>query len=276
MISRRHTSSSNNNRRILAPINLATDLVENRTIRLGAVLRMADHHLNLRSQGLIPYAGVEPFCVSQACRNFGLDEFKQQLEQQVSQCQVQHGESSSIASFVPLVSEIWVQALGTSSISFGHAVSFRDHIVGLATRVFVRLDTSTGKLLKVSQEERTGVLEAMPHLHLTLPEVEKLDITTGSEQDRMQEVFQVKIGPQHCNNIHVDHAALADLVLQGLSIRKYSLTEQQLSMQYVNPGTIGKTVSCKVHSDKPLAAIYQQDDTDKSKQNLLALGQLSN
>lgn len=232
---------------IVAPVNISTDLAED-SLRTTAALRIADHHLNTAS-GFIPAKHVELFVVSQACVTFPVTDFREQLK-----------KGSVVAS------EMWVKDLGRTSITFGHAITFHGKHLALMTRIYVRKNVKTGNLLEISTKERYNLFPAAPRKDVDLPQVCKLDIP--SERD-MRELFTVRIGPQHCNNAHVDHAALADLVLQGMYIQGYEA--QKLSLRYLAPPELNQTLSCCVHKDRPLVALYN----DGSPSSPLVIGQIN-
>ena len=232
---------------ILAPVNISTDLAGD-CLCTTAALRIADHHLNTAS-GFIPAENVELFVVSQACVTFPLMNLRERLK-----------EGSIVTS------EMWVEDLGRTSIKFGHAITvLHGEQLALITRIYVRKNVKIGNLLEISREERYRIFPATPRKDVDLPQVCKLDIPL--EHD-MRELFTVRIGPQHCNNAHVDHAALADLVLQGMYIQGYEA--QKLSLRYLAPSELNQTLSCRVHKDRPLVALYK-DGTPSSP---LVIGQV--
>jgi acyl-CoA thioesterase FadM len=150
---------------------------------------------------------------------------------------------------------MWVETLGTTSISFGHAITFQSELLATMTRVYARINTQTGALLKVSDKERTEMFPATPRRDVLLPTVTKLAIP--SEND-MKQLFHVRIGPQHCNNNHVDHAALADLLLQGMYIQGYPFEKQKLVVRYLAPAALDQTLSVCLHRSQPIAALYEE------------------
>lgn len=230
---------------IVAPVNISTDLAED-SLRRTAALRIADHHLNI-SFGFLLATNVELFVVSQACVTFPVTNLREQLK-----------KGSVVAS------EMWVKDLGRTSITFGHAISFHGRHLALITRIYVRKNVKTGNVLEISTEERHNLFPVTPRKDVDLPQVCKLDVP--AEHD-MRELFTVRIGPQHCNNAHVDHAALADLVLQGMHIQGYEA--QKLSLRYLAPPELNQTLSCCVHKDRPLVALYKD-----SSSSPLVIGQV--
>lgn len=231
---------------IVAPVNISTDLAED-SLRTTAALRMADHHLNTAS-GFIPAKNVDLFVVSQACLTFPVTNLREQLK---------------MGSFV--ASKMWVEDLGRTSITFGHAITFHGKFLALITRIYVRKNVKTGNLLEISMEERYSLFLATPRKGVDLPQVCKLDVPSKHD---MRELFTVRIGPQHCNNAHVDHAALADLVLQGMYIQGYEA--HKLSLRYLAPSELNQTLSCCVHKDHPLVALYK----DGARSSPLVIGQV--
>jgi len=232
---------------LVAPINLSTDLVDSVALRKTAALRYADHHLNARASSvLLPKEckNVQLFCVSQACMTYPILNLKERL-QEARTC------SETV---IPVESEMWVESLGRTSITFGHVITFEGEILAAITRINVRKNVGTNILVEISEKERLELCLARPQRDVVMPTVTKLEVP--SEPD-MKALFDVRIGPQHCNNDHVDHAALADLMLQGLYVQGYPYETQKLSIRYLEPGELDQTLSVCVHKDRPLAALYK-------------------
>lgn len=234
---------------LVAPVNISTDLVDSVALRTTAALRYADHHLNAASSSVfLPEQGgnVELFCVSQSCITFPIENLKERLQNTRI-----HSER-----LIPVDSEMWVENLGKTSITFGHVITFEGNILASMTRIYVRKNVKTGMLLEVSEKERSDLFPATARQDLLLPFVDRLEVPVKSE---MKHIFNVRIGPQHCNNDHVDHAALADLLLQGLFIKGYSCEMNKLSIRYLAPSELNQTLSVYVDKDRPLAALYIEE-----------------
>lgn len=237
---------------LIAPVNLSTDLVMKVALRTTAALRYADHHLNAVDPSFLvppPESGntVEVFCVSQACITSPMEDLKRRLQ------------SSRIhdRTVIPVESKMWVEALGKTSITFGHFISFEGNILARMTRIYVRKNMETGRLVEVTEKERSKVFPATPTTECELPSVTKYDPSIFLD-DQMEPIFTVRIGPQHCNNDHVDHAALADLLLQGLASRGYLCEMQTVSVTYLLPASLNETLRVSVHKDKPVAVLYKE------------------
>lgn len=232
-------------------MNLSTDLVNDAALRTTAALRYADHHLNAMDASVFlpkdSSSHVDFFCVSQACITYSADNLKEHLQN----ARIHSG------TVIPVESEMWTEALGTTSITFGHAISFDSELLATMTRIYARINTQTGALLKVSDKERTDLFPARtPRRDVVLPTVTKLAIPP--ENGMMQPLFDVRIGPQHCNNNHVDHAALADLLLQGMYIQGSPCEKGKLVVRYLAPAELDRTLSVCVHRSQPLAALYKK------------------
>ena len=244
---------------LVAPVNLSTDLLEARRLRTTACLRYADHHLNaLDAATFLPTdeRNVDLFCVSQACSTFSVAKLKKRLER------------ARTGAVIPVMMEMWIESLGDTSLTFGHVIRFEDDILASMTRIYVRTDTKTGQVLKVSKKEREDLFPATPSIttnKVKLPVVTRLEAPLESD---MESLFEVLIGPQHCNNNHVDHAALADLLLQGMSLRGMRCTEK-LSVRYLSPAKLNQTLTVCVHKVEPFAALYKCGSPDP-----LVIGQL--
>lgn len=152
------------------------------------------------------------------------------------------------------MSEMWVESLKRTSITFGHVLTFEGEILASMTCIYVRKNIKTGELLEVSERERTEVFPARPRPDVELPAVAKLEVP--SEND-MQPLFDVRIGPQHCNNDHVDHAALVDLLLQGMYIQGCPSEMQKMTVQYMAPADLDQSLVVSVHKDQLLVALYR-------------------
>ena len=258
---RLHSMSSKSSFPLLvAPVNLSTDLLEAKSLRTTACLRYADHHLNaLDAATFLPTdnRNVDLFCVSQACSTYSVADLKKRLQQ-----------TRTDDAVIPVVSEMWIESLGNTSMTFGHVIRFEDNLLAAMTRIYVRTNTKTGKMLNVLEKEREDLFPATPSRRdkVKLPVVTKLE--APSESDTMEPLFEVLIGPQHCNNDHVDHAALADFILQGMSLRGMRCT-QKLSLRYLSPAKLNQTLKVCVHKVKPLAALYKCGSPDP-----LVIGQL--
>ena len=227
---------------IVAPVNLYTDLAHSIALRTTAALRIADHHVSTRANIFLG-SDMELFCVSQVCITYPVSDLKEQLKYFV------HKDG-----LIPILSEMWVQGLGRTSITFGHKITFRGKPLAAITRVNVRQNSKTGDLVEVSEEERASGFPASPR-RVGIPEVPRLDVPSKHD---MELAFTVCIGPHHCNNQHVDHAALADLILQGIAIRGDPFEMQRLSIRYLSPVKLNQTLSCFVHKKRALAALYGQ------------------
>ena len=237
---------------LVTPVNLSTDLVDSVALRMSAALRIADHHLNAAASSVFlpgECKDIELFCVSQACIVYSMKHLKERLQNARFH--------SIVGAVIPVVSDMWVQSLGRASITFGHVITFEGEMLATMTRIYVRKNVKTGVLLEVTETERTELFPARPTGDFELPVVTKLEVP--SEND-MTPLFTVRIGPQHCNNDHVDHAALADLILQGMYIRgfSYSYEMPKLSLQYVAPAELNEELSVCVHKERPLVALYKQ------------------
>lgn len=229
---------------VIAPVNLSIDLANSVAVKTTAALRYADHHLNASSFLTQDDKNVELYCVAQACITFPIANLKERLQQ----------TTRTSSSEIPVASEMWVKGSGRTAISFGHVIIFEGEMLAAMTRVFVRKNVKTGVLVQVSERERSELFPSLPRRHVELPEVTQLHVPS---ETNMQPLFGIRIGPQHCNNDHVDHAALADLLLQGLFIRGYFYESKKLYVRYLAPVELDQTLTVCVHKDRPLAALYR-------------------
>lgn len=230
---------------LVAPVNLSTDLGRESHLRTTSCLRIADHSLNaIDATTFLPTnnQNVDLFCVSQACITYPVVNLKERLQK----------KRTFSGTVIPVESEMWIESLGNTSLTFGHLIRFEDEILALMTRIYVRTNVTTGELIKVSDTER--ITHPATPRNVTLPQVTKLEAPSESD---MQPLFEVLIGPQHCNNNHVDHAALADLLLQGMHVQGHSHENQKLSVRYLAPAELNQTLSVCIHKEKPLAALYK-------------------
>ena len=258
---------------MLAPLSVASDVANNSTLRTTSAMKLATHHLftNKKLFSRANKSRVNLFCVSQACVTFPVRELHEKLEQ--ARETIQTTTTSSSLSIVPVVSEMWIQSLGTTSITFGHSLSLHDQMLAKITRIFVRQNVNTGKLLTVSDQERSGLFPPLlePNNNNGLPVV--LRPNEPPLFEHMEHVFEARVGPQHVNEHRlVDPSALADIALQGLALRGYQHETHNVSCHYLVPAQLNQTLSVRIHSHLPLVGLYNhQERPSGTGQQLMCL-----
>lgn len=250
---------------ILAPVSSVTDIHGN-TLKATAALRIGMHHLHGHADRFVPlenHSGLNIHCVSQACVTHPVDDLKGKL----NRCDDHVTIGDFKVGVTPLISDMWVQSLGRTSITFGHVVSLRDELIALGTYVFVRQDKATGALIHITDDERTEQFPAI-YEEVGLPPVEKFPAPNVAE---MEELFQVQLGPQHCTELFADPAALAEIALQGLALRGFKqYSHQQVSFQHLQPAQMHQTISCRIHDRLPLIGLYRSFPSGEDELLVLA------
>lgn len=235
---------------VLAPVSLATDINGN-ALKATAALRIGMHHLHGHAERFAPANNGNYYmhCVSQACQTFPVHDLTSKL--------LHTKESVMLGDLeievTPLISESWVQSLGRTSITFGHAVCLDNDLLALATKVMVR-QGNDGKLIHISDDERNDQFPAS-YEELELPSADKP--VTPNLQD-MEEIFNVRIGPQHCNDRYCDPASLADMALQGMCVKGIKQFCQKVSFQHFKPAQMHETLSCRISKDHSLVGLYRE------------------
>jgi hypothetical protein len=123
--------------------------------------------------------------------------------------------------------------------------------------------------MHITEDERTEQFPAS-YEEIGLPVAAKL--SRPKKVSDMEEVFQVRIGPQHCNEYSVDPSALVEIALQGLSLRGHTPYSQKVSCQHYIPPQLHETLSCRVHTNSPVVGLYRS--TRSGEDELLVLATL--
>ena len=207
----------------------------------SSALRIVDHHLH--ASGIIERTSGNTkrfyehdwFCVAQSVTCFSVDDLM-----------VKAMDEESSHSF------IFVLGVGTSSIQFGNLITINDQVLATTRRVFARKDSTSGKSLPFSNEERARLLEFQPPDinnigQYSLPMVEKF----GSFLPTMhiqRPILKVKIGPQHINfGNHADHAFLAETALHAMTLAGKNVSS--LAINYLSEALLGHELECLFHED---------------------------
>ena len=239
---------------IIAPVSTVTD-IHGDELKATAVLRIGYHHLHCHRNRFLPRgnrSGMLFHCVSQTCVTYPVENLRDKLSKSDEYINV----GDFTVGVTPLISDIWIQCLGRTSITFGHVVLLRDDLLALASKVFVRQDKGTGDLIPISDDERTEQFPASFE-DIDLPAVSKI---TEPNPNEMEEVFQFRLGPQHCIHQYADPSALAEFALQGLSLKgHFQCSGQNSSFQHLQPANLDETISCRVHKVLPIIGLYRGD-----------------
>jgi len=230
-------------------VRISSDLAppDSRSLRHGAALRIADHHLHvsplLPSVASMAENGMDAYCVGQAatCPRHSSDLLS---------------ESYAVSAETAPESHLWVSKsrAGSSAVTFGSAVTLNGRCLAACARTFVRVDVgagggagrngeggggrsaSTPAPIPVTEEEHSGLYR--PHddadgsgrFGVAVPEISRINVaalgttttttmTSEGEGDKLAsshppygaEVLRVDVGPHHLNHFgHVDHAFLAE------------------------------------------------------------------
>ena len=220
-----------------APILVNIHVKNNCHLSHSAALVLADEQLKDITDDLIG-KDKEIFCAAQSCRTFAT-----------------HFDLSRAVQKDPALSYMWVHSMGKSSIVFHHAIILprTQFCLGLVTRVMVRRSLVTGQTVDCTARERErfilrerthSLFTWIPDHKLMVPIPERVPMETALQLPQQEQaLLQVVVGPQHANENHVDHAALADMALQGIYLKGWRRHDEfRLTIQYLKPASINQTV----------------------------------
>jgi len=224
---------------------------------------------------------VDIYCVGQAVTTYRHPTLLEDLH---------HAPNQTLAE-----SHIWVANAGGSSITFGSAVTLGDKTLATCSRVFLRIDTSTRRPIKITNEERSTLYavdedgDGKLRFGVPIPKVRQINFsgngtntaTSGvSDVDRTaiagEEVLAVTVGPQHINHSdHVDHTFLADTAYHALYLSTPPGDEAQesttLGVHYLAPGRLGQELRCHKHKTDDGAFVSMWGDDGAGGWKLLVL-----
>eukprot|EP00566_Odontella_aurita_P010880 CAMPEP_0113545552 /NCGR_PEP_ID=MMETSP0015_2-20120614/11324_1 /TAXON_ID=2838 /ORGANISM="Odontella" /LENGTH=404 /DNA_ID=CAMNT_0000445929 /DNA_START=149 /DNA_END=1364 /DNA_ORIENTATION=- /assembly_acc=CAM_ASM_000160 len=243
---RRSRSRSLHSSSMPTAVRISSDLAppDSRSLRHGAALRIADHHLHvsplLPSVASMAENGMDAYCVGQAatCPRHSSDLLS---------------ESYAVSAETAPESHLWVSKsrAGSSAVTFGSAVTLNGRCLAACARTFVRVDVGAGvserrgrrRKKRVDARADTGDEEEHSGLYrphddadgsgrfgVAVPEISRINVaalgttttttmTSEGEGDKLAsshppygaEVLRVDVGPHHLNHFgHVDHAFLAE------------------------------------------------------------------
>lgn len=265
-----------------APILIPVHVLDRNHLSHTAALRVADHHLGFAMDDLFDPStskNEEMFCVSQSSTVSATD-FDLSLALLKRQA----------------LDYMWVQEVGSKSLTFGHAIVLPPEssssttaertnsiCLALASRVYVRLDRSTQSLISYTEEDREKF--AMPREDWSWaqqqfsPLLPPLPNRTPWDKSIVlgdSDPFSVEIGPHHANENHVDHAALADIVVHAALRRepRRRQDEMVLSVQYVSPPSLWQTLTAySIQNERDRSTIFLTKQGPKNTPELVVQGQ---
>lgn len=233
----------------------------------SSALRIADHHLH--ASGIIPTISSSKnrlyehdwFCVSQAVTCEG---YSTSLPYDALQSEV--------------LSNIWVESVGNSSIRFGNVISIMGKSLAKAQRVFVRKQTN-GKSAPFSNDELSRFRAMGSKNDLKLPETLMLktsDIVRIFEDVKNSPILKVTVGPQHVNfGNHADHAFLLETAFHAFCLALPSeVSINSVAIQYVAEVFEGDKLNCIV-SEEGQQVFVAKTTTDELS-NLVAIARIIN
>ena len=283
-----------------ASVRISSDLaMGSQCLRNAAALRIVDNHLH--TTNILPRTYREPtelastmdkYCVGQAVTTFLQPSLLDLLHNPENQQKVR--------------SHVWLAKVGNgSSLTFGSAVTLQNITLAMCSRVWVRVDATTKRPIKITEDERVSKQfcigedwEGKVRFGHAIPEINQISLFRDSNNnqrvDKQQldmvagkEVLTVQVGPQHMNHgEHVDHAFLADTASHALYLAHPSsridlLTnsdQSTLSMQYLAAGYLGQELNCRVTKDmsgNDIASIWGCLNDNKRSVQLISLAKWS-
>ena len=273
-------------RRILAPLRPSTDVIRGNNasiITVSSALSMADYHHNYAST--LPNAasatsGVQTCCVSQTVETFSMSpdlllgcETRKISASPADRLARRGAEGASSFDVHPLLlSDMWVARVGRTSITYGHRLVAPTPdggaaVAARARRTYVRVADADGRPVPFDGAERAAATLAAEEGGGLLPEAEAAPSPDdlAALRARSREKFRTLVGTHHCNHrglkkAHVDHAALADMALQGFALCDVPHEGRKCSFHYRAPAREGTFVSCHVVERLGLSLLYEHGD----------------
>lgn len=256
-------------KRIVAPFRPVTDVYNGNVLTIAAALKMADSHFE---QAILwkPGSRTTLICVAQAVKTYpGADGLQNLAHTNVMFPRGVIKGEDLVGITKPILSDIWVARMGRTSVTSGYSFTTPEgKCIASVKRVHVQV--RDGKPVPWTNADREMATMDNPGEY-SLPVIEEIPsgIDLAAFDTGCLEKSTTIIGPHHCNHTHVDHAALAELTLQGFFISGVSYEGRKCSFHYRYPAQKGQVVSCWVHKNLKISLLYGKMKEDKNYNLLL-------